>query len=285
MEPWLSDYWDRIHFPREETAEDRSVLPPADFATLATLVRHHIEHIPFENIDVLRGVPIRLDLASLIQKLIVERRGGYCFEQNILLLEVLSRVGFQVVPISARVRLGRERDFTPARTHVFLRVELEEQSLLVDVGVGGLSPTSPLRLELDTPQETSHEPRRLIATGSWSKDLTLRSPDARLIHQVKLKGEWQDVCEFTLEPMAPIDREVANWFTSAHPESHFRNRLLVARATPNGRVTLLNRELTRRDDQGEATVKNLASQAEVREALRHYFGLEFPGEIRFPGFD
>ena len=256
----------------------RALGPPA-LETLRAIVLAHIQRIPFENLDVLLGRPIRLDEPSILQKLVHDRRGGYCFEQNGLLLWVLQSLGYDVTPISARVRLGRVRDFTPARSHAFLRVELDGQSWLADVGVGGLSPTAPLRLctvhpESDEVQDTPHEPRRLISEPG--------TPSERLFHQVRIAGEWQDVCEFTLEPMPLIDREVANWFTSAHPASHFRNRLLVARAGPNGeRLTLLNREFTRRGggDTGGASaveVTAITSPEHLLGVLAGEFGLVFP---------
>ena len=238
--------------------------------TLSALTEAHAQAIPFENLDVLLGRPIRLEPEALFDKLVAEQRGGYCFEQNGLFLAVLEELGFRVTPISARVRLQRPRDFIPPRTHVFIRVELEGESFLTDVGVGALSLTGPLRLLEDAEQETPHEPRRLVREGSsW-------------FHQVRFGNEWHDVCEFTLEPMPSIDRELGNWFTSAHPQSHFKNRLIVARAAPDGqRVSLLNDELSVRNRGGLATTTRIASGAELLEVLRSSFGLAFSPETRF----
>jgi N-hydroxyarylamine O-acetyltransferase len=241
-------------------------------ALLSSLTEAHTRSIPFENLDVILSRPISLAPLALFQKLVVDRRGGYCFEQNGLFLEVLRELGFQVSPISARVRLQRPRDFTPPRTHVFLRVELDGQSWLTDVGVGGLSLTSPLRLVTDVEQPTPHEPRRVIQEG------------ARLFHQVRFGAEWQDVCEFTLEEMPPIDRELANWYTSAHPESHFKNRLLVARAAADGqRMSILNDEFTLRARDGVAETRRITSSAELLDVLLEQFGLRFPAGTRFGG--
>jgi len=244
----------------------------ADLALLSALTQAHTSSIPFENLDVLLGQPISLEPEALFQKLVVERRGGYCFEQNGLFLEVLRELGFQVSPLSARVRLQRPRDFTPPRTHVFLRVELDGESWLTDVGVGALSLTSPLRLVTEQEQATQHEPRRILRE------------DGRLFHQVRFGAEWQDVCEFTLEEMPPIDREVANWFTSAHPKSHFRNRLVVARAAPEGqRLSILNDQFTHRERHGTATTRHIASAEELLDVLLKQFGLSFPPGTRFGG--
>jgi N-hydroxyarylamine O-acetyltransferase len=237
--------------------------------TLNAIVNAHVQTIPFENLDVLLGRPIDLDPGALERKLIHARRGGYCFEQNTLLLTVLGQLGYDVRPLSARVRYQRPREFTPPRTHVFVRVELEE-SWLADVGVGAMSSTGVLRLEETGPQITPHETRRLLRENGL------------VYHQVQLGDAWHDVCEFTLEEMPAIDREVANWFTSAHPASHFKNRLLVARALPNGgRLGLLNRELTVRKRDGSAEHHTVTSPDELLTVLDERFGLKLPAGTRF----
>jgi N-hydroxyarylamine O-acetyltransferase len=241
-----------------------------DLALLSALTAAHTQAIPFENLDVLLGRPISLEPDELFQKLVVDRRGGYCFEQNGLFLEVLRELGFQVAPLSARVRLQRPRDYTPPRTHVFIRVELNGESWLTDVGVGALSLTSPLRLSTHDEQATLHEPRRILREG------------ALLYHQVRFGAEWQDVCEFTLEEMPLVDREVSNWFTSAHPNSHFKNRLIVARAAPEGqRLSILNDQFTLRERHGTTSTRSIASASELLELLLRQFGLSFPEGTRF----
>ncbi len=237
--------------------------------TLNALVSAHVEAIPFENLDVLLDRGIALDDDVVDAKLLDAGRGGYCFEQNTLFLRVLTTLGFRARPLSARVRLQRPRDFTPPRTHVFCEVMVGGHPYVADVGVGGLSPTAAFRLDVEDPQPTPHEPRRVVRE------------DGRSFHQAWLGDAWSDVCEFTGEEMPRIDREVANWFTSAHPESHFRNRLLAARARPDGgRVTLLNRELTERT-RGEVRRTTIETPAALLEVLRVHFGLVFAPETRF----
>jgi len=238
---------------------------------LNDLMHAHVQTIPFENLDVLLGRGIDLAPEALQRKLVEQRRGGYCFEQNGLLLLVLDAIGFAVTPLSARVRYQRPRDYTPARTHLFLRVEIDGVPWIADVGVGALSLTSAIRFDGDGEQATRHEPRRIIRENG------------RFFHQVRFGDEWHDVLEFTGEEMPPIDRELANWFTSAHPQSHFKNRLIAARALPDGgRLTLLNRELTIRSRSGEARTRQLATPAELVSVLDEAFSLRFPAETVFP---
>jgi N-hydroxyarylamine O-acetyltransferase len=262
MSTALDAYFERIGYagPRAPTLE-----------ALHAITAAHAQAIPFENLDVLLGRPIDLEIDRVFQKLVHDGRGGYCFEQNNLLLHVLTELGFQVVPLSARVRLQHPRSFTPPRTHLFLRVELGGESWLTDVGVGRASLTSAIRLITDLEQATPHEPRRIVREGG------------RWFHQVRFEGgDWSDVCEFTLEEMPPIDRELANWFTSAHPRSHFKNRLLAARAAPDGaRITLLNDELSLRPRSGPPTKRRITDPDELLELLATHFGLRFPPGTRF----
>jgi N-hydroxyarylamine O-acetyltransferase len=239
-------------------------------ATLHAITAAHASSIPFENLSILMGQAVDLDVDALMGKLVHARRGGYCFEQNGLLLHVLGALGFQVAPLSARVRLDRPRDFIPPRTHVFLRVDVEGETWLTDVGIGGVSLTSAIRLETDAEQTTPHDQRRIVREG------------ARIFHQVRFGDDWQDVCEFTLEEMPLIDRELGNWFTSAHPRSHFKDRLIVARAAPAGeRLTLLNNELKVRRRGGAAEKRIVAAPDELLEVLGRHFGLSFPPGTRF----
>jgi len=252
-----------------------------DLATLNGILAHHIRAIPFENIDVLLGRPIDLEPAAIERKLVHDRRGGYCFEHNTLLLHVLEHLGYEVTPLSARVRIQRPRDFMPARTHMCLRVELDGHSWLADAGVGGLSPACALRIVPDVELPTPHEPRRFVFEGAWS-GLDLRAPTARIFHQASFAGAWHDVYEFTLEPMHPIDRVLGNWFTSTHPQSHFRGALMVARATPEGRLTLLDRTLTWRALGQDAQSQTLDSHAALFTALSERFGLRLPSDSPLP---
>ena len=151
---------------------------PPTLATLSAIVLAHIRAIPFENLDVLLGRGIDLDPAAVEHKLVHARRGGYCFEHNSHLLHVLGALGFAVTPLSARVRVNRARDDTPPRTHVLVRVDLDGTPWLADVGVGGLSPTAPLRLDPEAEQATPHEPRPTRGCSIRSSSATPGSTSA-----------------------------------------------------------------------------------------------------------
>ncbi|TGL41015.1 arylamine N-acetyltransferase family protein [Leptospira perdikensis] len=258
---FLDAYFDRI-------GHSGARLPSLEL--LNNITNAHVQSIPFENLDILLGKNIDINLESIFEKLVIQRRGGYCFEQNGLLFHVLKKLGFEVTPISARVRLDKPRDFTPPRTHVFLRVELQGNSWLADVGVGGVSLTSAIQLIPNIEQETNHETRRIL------------HDNGKYFHQVLFPSGWIDVCEFTLEEMPEIDRELANWFTSTHPKSHFRDRLIVAQAGSDGkRYTLVNRELSERDKNGIAYKTKIDTPEELLQILKKNFNLMFPIGTKF----
>jgi N-hydroxyarylamine O-acetyltransferase len=232
--------------------------------TLHALAGAHAQAIPFENVDVLLGRGIDLADAAVDDKLLRRRRGGYCFEQNTLMMRALTRLGYRVRPLSARVRQGRPRDVTPPRTHVFLEVQVDGAPWMVDVGVGGFSLTSALRMDTEAPQTTPHETRRLVRDGGLWK------------HQVLLGETWMDLAEYTGEEMPAIDREVGNWYTSAHPQSRFRTTLMVGLARPDGgRLTLLNRELTERTRDGVVHT-TVADHDALVALLADRFGIAVP---------
>lgn len=283
----LAGYFGRIGFDVAKPGASPG-LPAPTLETLARLQFCHACAVPFENLDVLlypsRGIAI--DLPSVQSKIVSNRRGGYCFEQNGLLLQVLRQIGFEVSPVAARVRFGSSRDQVTPRTHLFCRVLLDGVPYLVDVGVGGLTPTAPLRLDTTEPQATPHDVRRIVPGDA--SDSPTAGPHVGY-HQVLIDGQWRDVCDFLLGAaghMAEIDRVVANWWTSTNPHSKFRQSLMAALALPDGsRLTLNNRALTRREGHdGVARVlesRVAASREEVIEILHERFGLRLPKDARF----
>jgi len=239
-------------------------------AVLHAITAHHAAAIPFENLDVLLGRGINVEPRAVEQKLVHDRRGGYCFEQNQLMLLVLRALGFDAAPLSARVRWQRPRDFIPPRTHLFVQVKLNHEMWLTDVGVGGVSLTSAIRFQPDLEQSTAHERRRIVREGGL------------YFHQVQLGEEWHDAYEFTGEEMPAIDREIANWWTSTNLNSKFRQNMMVARAGLDGtRFTLNNREFTHRRGSEILAQRNVETPDALLDLLASTFGLVFPDGTRF----
>lgn len=253
----LKRYFERI-------AYEGAGAPTAD--TLARLQLAHATHIPFENLDLQLGRPIRLDLESLQAKLVSAERGGYCFEQNTLFAAVLEQLGFAVTRLAARVRWGTTR-LLP-RTHMLLKVEASDRSWLADVGFGGAGLLQPV------PFEAGPE----IRQGAWTYRLS-EEPGVHVM-QTRHGGAWQDMYAFTLEPQQPIDFEVANWYVSTHPDSRFVLTLTVQRPLPDVRYSLHNREFS--EQRGNAVhTRTIADDDEILALLAANFGLKFAPGTRF----
>lgn len=248
----LDAYCARIGYdgPREPT-----------LSALRAIVLDHARAIPFENLDVLLGREIRLDAAALADKLVARRRGGYCFEHNLLLLAALRRFGFHAGGLAARVLWGQPAGFVGPRTHMLLAVDLSEGPHIADVGFGGMTPTAPLALQAGMAQATPHESFRLLA-----------AEDAFTL-EAQRGGAWQSLYHFTLEPQEAIDYEVANWFTSTHPQSLFRNHLLAARTTADGHHTLFDDRFAVRRGDGASQRRQIRDGADLARALEEHFGI------------
>lgn len=232
---------------------------------LHELTRAHVQSIPFENLDVLAGKPISLEPAAVFDKLVSRRRGGYCFEHNGLFIRVLNALGYRAYPMGARVRLRcTERSEIPPLTHLFVRVELDGQQWLTDVGFGGFSLTAALLWQEDLEQKTPHEPRRLVREGD------------RWFHQVWHEGDWLDAYEFNGEPMHVADQKMGNWYSCTHPDSTFMGQRIMAIAQADGgRLSVLGNELRSRNRKGEVKTWQLADD-ELPELARNSFGLDWP---------
>jgi N-hydroxyarylamine O-acetyltransferase len=239
-------------------------------ATLTALHRAHVRAIPFEYFDIHLGRGIRLDLPSVEQKLVRDRRGGYCFEQNTLFAAVLRALGFTVAPLVGRVRWNLPADLPTALTHMLLRVELPGAGAwLSDVGFGSMSLIEPLRFELDREQAAGLEPRRVVARGP------------HFAQQARLGDSWSDVYVFSGDEAPAIDFEVGNWYTSTHPQSRFRQNIGCSLAGENCRHTLLNRELSTRHADGRVAKRTIETPDELLAVLAEFFGLHFPPGTRF----
>ena len=210
------------------------------------------------------GWPVRLDLESLQQKMVRDGRGGYCFEQNILFKHALDALGFRVTGLAARVLWGAAENTVTARTHMLLRVDLDGQSYIVDVGFGGVTLTGPLRLETDIEQATPHEPFRLLSAND------------EFIEQVNIHGNWLSLYRFSLQDALLPDYEVTNWYLSNHPDSRFVTGLLAARPAPDRRYALRNNQFAVHHLKGHTERRILANADEMRETLQSAFHLTLP---------
>ena len=250
---------DPVDLPRylARIGYDGPVAPTLE--VLRALQAAHIAAIPFEALDVLTGKGVDVDAGSVDAKLIDQRRGGYCYEQNGLFLRVLQAIGFD-----AEVRLGRVRWMmaedapTTARSHLVIRVMLDGRPWLADVGFGAAAPTAPLAMDDPDPQPTVHEAYRIRQShGEW-------------LVEALLGDSWKAMYVFDDVPQQPIDIAVSNWYTATHPSSHFRHQLIVARASDTARYVLRDNRLTIRFTDGRVEQSYLTAD-EIETALADIF--------------
>jgi N-hydroxyarylamine O-acetyltransferase len=176
---------------------------------LGAVHRAHATSIPFENLDSFAGHPVPLDIAHLEDKMVARRRGGYCFEHNLLLMAALESLDLgEVAPMLARVRMGPDGGPRPLN-HLLLRVVDESGPWIADVGFGGGGLLDPVPLATGIESEQSGWRYRLVEDGPG------------LVLQTFTDDGWSDMYGFVPEPVPAVDIEVSNWFTATHPDSPF----------------------------------------------------------------
>ena len=263
MEADLDAYFARIGYDGPRTAE---------LSTLRALHALHPAAIPFEAIDVLLDRGVDLTPEAVDAKLIHGRRGGYCFEQNSLFARVLTALGFEVEGLAARVRWNMPPGAAAQpRTHMVNRVEIDGVSWLADVGFGGCVLSAPLLLDSPDAQAARHDRYRLVPIAGG------------VTQEVEREQGWVPAYDLSMVPCVPRDYEMANWFTSTHPTSHFRSTLLVALTRPEARYGLLHNRLTVRPV-GDEPAREILDAAGIERALVEVFGLPVEPSWR-PLFD
>lgn len=234
----------------------------ADLDSLRALHVAHVGAIPFENLDIHRGLPIRLEPDAIMAKLVGSRRGGYCFEQNSLLYMALTAIGFTVVRRVARVRMGGDPG---GRSHLMLLVTIEGATHLADVGFGGSCLAEPLPLV--TGEYDSAGDRWRLRPSDWSPGWEL---------EVWRDGGWFGLYWFGDEAVVDHDLIFGNHYTSTHPHSRFVQNRVAARTTLTERHSLLNGHYRRRLNGTLAEEMEISDEATFRHVLRERFLIDLP---------
>jgi N-hydroxyarylamine O-acetyltransferase len=248
-------YLERLAAPRPEAADE---------AALRSLHRAHLLAVPFENLDIHLARPIRLEPEALFEKVVRERRGGFCYELNGLFAWLLEALGFAVTRISARVyssagALGPEFD------HLALRVDVGGRPFLCDVGFGeGFLEPLPLR-----PGEHSNGER------AYRLSLAEAAEGGDWLYERRAGERWERQYRFTLQPRRPEEFFAMCRWHQTSPQSPFTRRRLCSVAVAGGRVTFSEGRLieTRGAERKTTPVEGLEAEAEV---LRARFGIHLP---------
>jgi N-hydroxyarylamine O-acetyltransferase len=232
--------------------------------TLRDLHLRHTASIPFENLDVFLRTPIRLDMPSLVDKLIVRKRGGYCYEQNTLLMTALRAIGYNVRSLAGRVQWQSPPGRVAARHHMVLLISLPEDDFLADAGFGGLTLTAPLRFVTDIAQDTPHGRYRIVPVRDEFQV------------QAQVDNDWHPLFQISLAEQNAADWDSANWFISTSPDSIFTRTLMAALPLPDRRYTLRNDRLSIHHLGGRSEHRTLSDANELMTVLRDTFRLNIP---------
>ncbi len=223
--------------------------------TLRGLHRAHAATIPFENLDIVLGRTIELGIDRVQDKLVRRRRGGYCFEHNLLFGAVLERLGYPVTRLAARVQPSG----SGIRTHMLLRVVAGGRPWLADVGFGA-SLLEPLPMEPAT-----------VRQDAWTYRLDPAGRDAWLLQAGRSDG-WIELYAFTLEAQRAIDYAVYNHYTATHPRSPFVGQMVVLRTEPHVQYALRGRQLTTTRPDGATQTREVPVD-ELVDVLADPFGI------------
>lgn len=232
--------------------------PQPSIRVLRDVHEAHLLAVPFENLSIHYGEPIRLEEAALYEKIVQRQRGGFCYELNGLFAWLLRQVGFSVTLLSARVA-EPDGAFSPKFDHLALLIhQVDGDDWLADVGFGD-SFLQPLHMRPDVAQDGGdghmYQLRHDTSDGSWF-----------------LLQEGAPQYRFTLRPHVLADFTDRCAFQQTSPDSHFTQRRICTLALPDGRITLSERRLiTTRDGQREE--RELPSEEAYRETLVTRFNI------------
>ncbi|MBD2861460.1 arylamine N-acetyltransferase family protein [Paenibacillus oceani] len=227
---------------------------------LADLQECHLYAVPYENLDILRRIPISLEVEKLYDKIVVRRRGGYCFELNALFGWLLRELGYTVTDYFSRFWRD-EPNLPPKRRHHVLRVEAEEDSFLCDVGVGGIVPRRPLQMVAHTEQRQAPELYRLERHDVFGWVLCEWK-----------RSKWNWIYSFSEEPQLPHDYAMANYWCEHAPDSIFTKGAMAAIRTKEGRKTLAGNEFRIFTPEGVSAFTPQTKEAYAL-ALKDCFGI------------
>lgn len=236
-----------------------NAVPDPPLRRLQALHRAMTQTVPFENIAILEGKTISLEPSAIFAKVVEHRRGGYCFELNALLADLLESMGYTVERLIGRVWANGAP--APPLTHMALRVTVDDQRYLCDVGFGGGTLREPLPWKMGVTADQPPDCSRLETADSGETML-----------QRQANGEWKNLYSLLPCTVRRQDYIPANHYTSTHPDSYFTQAPVAALLTETGRITLRGRLFRRVDVTGESE-RELSNFDDLIKVLVDDFGL------------
>jgi N-hydroxyarylamine O-acetyltransferase len=246
-------YLDRINYKSQVSASKEA---------LFGLQAAHLLSIPFENLDIHYKNRIKLDIASIYKKIVLNRRGGFCYELNGLFYHLLKNIGFDVWIVSGRV-YSKDGNYGAEYDHLAIVANVDGKKYLVDVGFGKFS-HKPLEISLDVNLDDEFGLFRFDKGHADYLRINLVE-NGNLVPQYlfglkeKEFQEFEGMCEFH----------------QTSEESHFTNKKVVSLVTQNGRKTLNNNQIKITDGDTETIMEFKDELFEFN--LKEYFDIEIKG--------
>lgn len=248
----IQSYLNRINF--------NDALAPS-LASLKALQAAHLFTVPFENLDIHMKRPITLDLAKIYHKIVMEKRGGFCYELNGLFSWLLTELGYDVTLLTARV-VNKEGQLGHPFDHLALMVTLDNQRWLVDVGFG-YSFDAPLDLDSAFVQRFGSN------AYQWQKE-----GEQIMLRINENNGGWQNRYQFTLMPQSYQAFAPGCHYHQTSSKSSFTQGRLCSQALPNGRITLTDSKFIVVQN-GKRTETAVENEVHFRELLLEKFDIVF----------
>jgi N-hydroxyarylamine O-acetyltransferase len=256
----VKKYLERINFHSE--------IKP-DLETLQLLHKNHLFNIPFENLDIHSGRKIILEKEKLLDKIVNEERGGFCYELNGVFYELLISIGYKVKKISAGVG-NKEGTFGSDFDHMALIVNFNGEEWLADVGFGD-SFLLPLKFKIDE-----------IQKDVWDFFKISKSEDENyyILSRSSTGNDFISQYKFGLNPRGLSEYQQMCNYHQTSPESHFTQKIICSKATETGRISLSDLKLIITGNSIKKQ-KKIAKQ-EFQKLLKKYFNITLRSELTVP---
>ncbi len=226
---------------------------------LKNLQKAHLFTVPFENLDIISGTPIKLDIEKLFDKIVLNNRGGFCYELNGLFYELLKTIGFEVKMVSARV-FDKKKGFGAEFDHMAIITRINEIDYLTDVGFGEFAFT-PLKIELNTIQK---DKRGLFKIEEYDSNYLLVSK--------KDNDNWFQEYIFSLQARELNEYEEMCTYHQTSPDSHFTWKRICSLPTDKGRITVTGNTI-KITLQENHTEKHIENEIEFNKYLKKYYNI------------
>lgn len=235
-----------------------------DLSCLTQLMEEHLKAVPFENLEVFdEGKVPSLETEDIYKKIVLHKRGGYCFELNKLFYELLKGLGFQAVPVGVRILWKKSK--LPPMLHRATLVTFEDGLYYCDIGYGGPGPKYPVRLEDGIHKEKN---------GEFRVNMKPADTDGEILIGRKKDNEYLPILRFSPEPVLEEDFELMNFYCAKAPDVLFTQKRVVSISTDSGSVALTGDTLTIQRADGTIETRTPCSVDETKEWMRKYFGIE-----------